>query len=418
MNKATRGLNVFTTQEFIFAFKDEDGLPLMEDLDSLYGVYCKIHYLSNGEFVLFYKTTMYHFDRNQSLKHKLRFDLGIPPKYHEPVCLKLRDETILFLDFVGFASKYLGRLDSNLVIYDPKTTKVLITFEANGFNVIHWNITLLELENGNILAQNSDMAIYCWDKKGNLLLSIPIQCANCIYAEWLKIETNRFYVKEIEENKILIVSKLCHYLIIDLKTLQTNVYEINFFKEGLLEIFNLRNKRPKTYQQDLILLNNEMIWLNLKGLKSFIYDFKRQQFVRETRIRHIGSYILAQPNLLFYFAREYDSYFINSRSDRKSNTDVHKFAQAILHVDQRIIVTLDFQNRLVFHKLHFRFSFFLIILFFPLLKQTLFFFDKSNKDLVHECCNKIANLASEEEMEEIESRIPTELYEIVKHFRH
>jgi hypothetical protein len=375
-----RRLNAFTTQKDCLDFKDEDELRLLQNSVGDYsGIHCKIHHLSNEEIVLFYKTTMYHLNRDKTRKYELRFNQIPGQRIREPICVKRRDETILFLDFTDqklCANNTSIRYESKLMIYDPKTNSSSLFAETDVFTpqiLVKMDITILELENGNILVENEKHTLYCWHKNGNLLFSFKIQPTVCSKEKQLTVQTSGLHLKEIESNKILRVERVCHYSIIDLNTLQKSDHEVKLLEETLLfkELEFDQSSRIHFVCEQFVILDKQTFWVGTKKGYYFIYDLKQQKILREISLVPGGFHHMIRPNLLIYLswqpiginsaratAMRSKTGFINPRSGAIWDNNIHQSSKTILYADERLVITLDFRNCLLFHKIHFRFVFF------------------------------------------------------------
>jgi hypothetical protein len=353
---------------FELKFRNEEG-PMFLKEGKLKNFYrSKLFRLSNEEYVVLYTNNLYHFNRNQMLIHTLSYDKDIGRKSS----IKLRDDSILFVEKTKPRQKndVSHKVDNAFMIYDPETKNMSLRVE----NALEYNKhepLILELENENILICDEKRTIRCYNRKGERLFSYVHSMGKGDPFEHI------FSMKEIGENKLLWISTIYNYSIIDLKTLQCTVHEIDttpFVKEFGSDAIDGESK--KYYCKSFDILNDNYVCIIFHRLGSdrkysFLYNLKLRRVAFKTEIIHHeydnnydNDCIPIKNNLFFNYYRGYafnigerdHFYFLDGRKDSLGYKSIKEKIRFIIYVDEHAIILCNDENRIFLYKLYCRFD--------------------------------------------------------------
>jgi hypothetical protein len=329
----------------------------------------QLHHLSNGEFVFFYRKTLYHFDRDQVLLNSLLFDRNIRTNFYKPCFLKLRDDTILFFDRTKrmvLTPENSCNFKATLSIYDPKTKTLSLQIETDYLQFYReTGLDMLELKNGNIVIVDKTQTIYVCDRRtGRLLVFYPNLSETCDQDESIYVEnpfSSIVSIREIGENKLLCASNLCHYVIIDLATNQKTFRQIDLAEIRSKTRFDFKDRElvSKLCFVDFYIMNDHTFSINFKlkgidGIDCILYDFDKNKVLGKRLHPLDAHYFRVGANLFFYMRLRHESYFLDARWNTLHRTNMYLDSQDVLCLNESEIIVVDSNNCISRHELYYR----------------------------------------------------------------
>jgi hypothetical protein len=340
---------------FELNFSNEDGPIFHKEADKRA---CKLFRLSSGEYVALHKKHLYHFDANQRLINTLFFDKGI----REDDSIKLMDESILFVDNAKSKRKKGGtKVYGTLMIYNTEIKNLSLTIK-DATECDQYIVKILELRNGNLLIRNIRDKMRCYNRKGELMFSYTASRGKCDKCKSF-VSTN-FVAREIGENKLLCLSNMCHYSIINLETLECTIHPID--TTSMDARFNSDDFDPilTCFKFiDFYIMSDHTFWIIFEIIGSndailFLYDLKLRQVILQKeciKTSYYEPYLRIKENV-FLRSEDNRSFFLDGRGNTLGNTNFHCEANVIMYADQHFMIVYDYKDRIFLHKLYCRFD--------------------------------------------------------------